>query len=154
MCFLSAPWSNMLKWFRRSAVLGFTEQIAYKLLSGEHGDQQGVLINNAELSAYRTPVLCLSNMCYTPWLTRVWSEVTHNCIMWDWLQLLSNVTLAILNVFLFLDIIHFYCPIHAPYPYTNQIRFKKSTLSPNSYITFYFFAAAMREQWGVRPSNY
>lgn len=41
-------------------------------LSGEHGEQQGVLINNAELSAYRTPGLALSNICNTM-IDRVWN---------------------------------------------------------------------------------
>lgn len=44
-------------------------------LSGEHGEQQGVLINNAEFSAYRTPGLASSNICYTV-IDRVWNVHT------------------------------------------------------------------------------
>lgn len=46
------------------ATVGFIymEQNAYKLLSGEHRKQQGMLINNSKLSLYRAPGLALSNM--------------------------------------------------------------------------------------------
>lgn len=57
-----------LKVTRATVVFGCTElrQNAYKLLSGEHGEQQDALINNSKPSAYGTPGLALSNMCRRP----------------------------------------------------------------------------------------
>lgn len=49
---------------QRCLVAQSCKQNAYKLLSGEHGEQQGMLINNAELSAYGTPGPALSNLYY------------------------------------------------------------------------------------------
>lgn len=57
-------------WLQRAA-----SKMLTNCLSGEHGEQQGVLINNAELSAYRTPGLALSNICYTM-IDRVWNVHT------------------------------------------------------------------------------
>lgn len=46
-----------------------SEQNAYKLLSGEHGEQQGALINNSKPSAYGTPGCTSRNPSYGLWLT-------------------------------------------------------------------------------------
>lgn len=53
------------------ATVGFIymEQNAYKLLSGEHKKQQGMLINNSKLSLYRAPGLALSKMYCRLWST-------------------------------------------------------------------------------------